>query len=100
MTPQQQSLRDLPRLELKCIGKFPRIRVLFWDGDVLYASRGYELLQAKLDSGNVIWKSVGYYQSEWWRKVSSVSRLSSRLFRDGFHALVVLPTKHLIAAVP
>jgi hypothetical protein len=34
------------------------------------------------------------------RKLSSRTRLSFRLFRDGFHALAILPSKHLIAAVP
>ena len=76
------------------------MRALAWDEDVLYASRGYDLLQTKLHSGNVIWETVGHYQPEWWRNVSSQSRLTSRLFRDGFHALAVLPTKHLVAAVP
>jgi hypothetical protein len=76
------------------------MRALYWDGDVLYASRGYELLRAKVDGTNPAWQSVGRYQPEWWRKISSVSRLSSRLFRDGFHALNVIPSKHLVAAVP
>src|SRR5882724_11651654 len=100
MATQPQAFSILPAFELKCIGKFPRMRALFWDGDVLYASRGYELLQSRLDGGSAIWKSVDHYQPEWWRKISSSLRLSFRLFRDGFHALTVLPTKHLVAAVP
>ena len=99
MATQPQSLPALP-FELRCVAKFSRMRALSWDGDVLYASRGYELLQGKVDGGTVEWRSVGHYQPEWWRKVSSASRLSFRLFRDGFHALNVLPTKHLVAAVP
>jgi len=100
MATQPQAFSVLPAFELKCIGKFPRMRALYWDGDVLYASRGYELLKARLNGGNATWQTLGHYQPEWWRKVSSVSRLSSRLFRDGFHALNMLPTKHLVAAVP
>jgi len=76
------------------------MRALACDGDVLYVSRGYELLHAKLDNENVVWKTIANYQPEWWRKISSATRLSFRLFRDGLHALAVLPTKHLVAAVP
>ncbi|HSS99556.1 MAG TPA: hypothetical protein VLK33_21120 [Terriglobales bacterium] len=76
------------------------MRALYWDGDLLYASRGYELLQGRIDGGSAFWETVGRYEPEWWRKISSVSRLGYRLFRDGFHALAKLPTGHLIAAVP
>ncbi len=46
------------------------------------------------------WESVGRFSPAWWRNVTSKSRLGSRLVRDGFHALVRLPTGELIAAVP
>ena len=100
MATKPQSFPDTAELKLACIGKFPRMRALFWNGDMLYASRGYELLQATLNGGNVNLKPVGRYQPEWWRNISSSLRLSTRLFRDGFHALTVLPTKHLVAVVP
>jgi len=87
-------------LDLKCFARFPRLRALYWDGDVLYASRGYELVRAKIEGRTVVWQAIGCYQPEWWRKISSVSRLGFRLFRDGFHALTKLRTDHLIAAVP
>ena len=99
MATQRQS-PPASLFKLRCVAKFPRMRALYWDGDVLYASRGYELLRAKVDGTNPAWQSVGRYQPEWWRMISSVSRLSSRLFRDGFHALNVIPSKHLVAAVP
>ncbi len=35
-----------------------------------------------------------------WRNLSSSVRLTSRLFRDGFHALAVLPSGHIVGAVP
>jgi len=100
MATQPQVIPQASKFELKCIERFPRMRALYWDGDVLYASRGYQLLQAKVDGGPVAWKTVGYYQPEWWRGMSSASRLGFRLFRDGFHTLNKLPTNHLIAAVP
>lgn len=99
MATQRQSLPTLP-FELRCIAKLPRTRALYWDGDVLYASRSYELLRGTVNRGTVAWESVGHYHPEWWRKISSVSNLGYRLLRDGFHALNVLPTKHLVAAVP
>ena len=100
MATQPQSLLGTRKLELKCIARFPRMRALAWDRNVLYASRGYELLQTKVDDGPLEWRTVGHYQPAWWRKASSASRLSFRLFRDGFHALAVLPNQYLVAAVP
>jgi hypothetical protein len=100
MATQLQSFSDEPALDLKRIGMFPRMRALAWDGDELYASRGYELLSTRFNGQNEIWQTVGRYRPEAWRNVSSAFRLSARLFRDGFHALVVLPTKHIVAAVP
>lgn len=100
MAIQRQSFSDEPALDLKRIGTFPRMRALAWDGDVLYASRGYELLSAKFGGQNTTWKVVGRYRPELWRNASSAFRLSSRLFRDGFHVLAILPTKHIVAAVP
>ena len=96
----QRQVIPAATFELKCIGKFPRMRALYWDGDVLYASKGYELFLGKTDGGTVTWQTVGLYHPEWWRKITSALRLGFRLFRDGFHALTKLPTNHLIAAVP
>src|SRR3954452_10668594 len=98
--PTQQSSSTSRELHLKCIAKFPRMRALFWDGDVLYASRGYELLQANIGSGTIAWKTVAHYQPEVWRKITSASKFTYRLFRDGFHALTILPTGHMVAAAP
>ena len=83
------------------IAVFPRMRVLAWDDDVLYASRGYTLLRARMSRTDINedWQRVGIYHPVWWRSLSSHSQLSSRLFRDGFHALAVLPSGHLVAAV-
>jgi len=49
---------------------------------------------------DIRWENVGDYQPPWWRNVTSSARLTSRLFRDGFHALAVLSSGHLVAAVP
>ncbi len=89
-----------PRLHITKIASFPRLRVLTWDKDVLYASRGYTLLKARLIEERVYWAGVAPYKPEWWRTITSPSRLGYRLVRDGFHALAVHPSGNLIAAVP
>jgi hypothetical protein len=85
--------------------RFPRLRALAWSGAHLYASRGYHLLRARIPQGQIsstdlFWESVASYNPAWWRNFSSATRLSSRLVRDGFHALAVLATGGLVAAVP
>ena len=100
MATQRQVIPAARAFELKCIAKFPRMRTLYWEGEVLYASQGYQLIRAKIGDATVTWQTVGRYQPEWWRKISSISGLGFRLCRDGFHALTKLQTDHLIAAVP
>jgi hypothetical protein len=78
----------------------PRLRALAWNGDALYASRGYRLLRARISGSQMEWRSVAKYRPDRWRSLSSSLRLTFRLFRDGFHALAVLSSGHLIAAVP
>src|ERR1700733_5295232 len=86
-------------LELALVGRFPRLRVLAWNGDWLYASRGYEVLRARA-SDIIQWERVGSFQPAAWRSISSRSQLASRFFRDGVHALAILPSGYLIGAVP
>jgi hypothetical protein len=99
-----QAIITQPGEELKLtkVASFPSLRALAWYEDVLYASRGYELFcaQVKQDEREVKWQPVARYDAARWRLVSSRSRLGSRLFRDGFHALAILPSGHLVAAVP
>ena len=89
-------------IELSPVGAFPRMRVLAWRNDILYASRGYTLFQSRMktQASTIEWQRVGGYRSPAWRTVTSMPRLASRLFRDGFHALVALSSEHLIGAVP
>src|SRR5271167_1863505 len=84
------------------IAAFPHMRALAWCNDILYASRGYELFRATIntDASNIEWDHVGQYRPAAWRGITSSSPLASRLFRDGFHALVPLSSGHLVAAVP
>lgn len=97
MGPTQNLQTTLTR-----VARFPQLRALAWSGDVLYASRGYELLSARCAerTGTYSWKPVGSFRAPWQRRLSVKSRLSARLFRDGFHALAILPSGGLVAALP
>jgi hypothetical protein len=90
------------RLNPVRISTFPRLRALAWRNNILYASRGYELLHAtvKTHASAIEWEHVGHYRPATWRTITSYSPLASRLFRDGFHALVALSSGHLVGAVP
>jgi hypothetical protein len=62
-------------------------------GDVLYASAGYQLLCAKVTniSAGLSWLPVGRFRPELRRQITVRNRVTARLWRDGFHALTVLP---------
>jgi hypothetical protein len=84
------------------VARFPRLRALAWCGDHLYASRGYRMMRARIHepSNSLAWERVAEFHPELHRRSSVVNRLTARLFRDGFHALAVLPSGVLVAAVP
>ena len=89
---------------LRKVAAWRGIRVLAWDGDVLYGCRGYELVSLQSahlqHSENAAWETVASFRPDWWRNITSRSRLTYLLVRDGFHALVALDDKTMIAAVP
>lgn len=82
------------------VAAFHGLRALAWRDDVLYAARGYNLLCATMSASAIEWKELARYRPAWWRNLTAASRLSFRLFRDGFHALAVLSAGHLAAVVP
>src|SRR5579871_2112841 len=83
------------------LARLPGFRALTWDHDWLYASRGYHLLRARAqDPAHLNWERVADYRPAWKRRLSVTNRLTARLFRDGFHALAVLPSGAFVAAVP
>lgn len=89
-------------ISLTRVARFPGLRALAWSGDVLYASRGYSLLRARITdpTHNIAWETVAKFRPDWKRRLSVLNRLSARLLRDGFHALAISPSGALIAAVP
>jgi hypothetical protein len=90
-----------PSAELVRVARFPNLRALAWDGDVLYASRGYELLRARIQnpSDGIAWQTVAKHRPSWQHRLSATHRLAARLSREGFHALAVLPSGGIVAAV-
>ena len=91
---------DQHQLALQQIARFRGIRALSWSGDTLYASRGYNLLRGRAQVEQFEFEVIAEFRRAWWRQLSSRTRLTSRLVRDGFHALTVLPLGDLVAAVP
>ncbi len=87
---------------LHLAARFPSLRALAWSGDDLYASRGYQLVRARIQdpANNLTWQPVAQFRPTWRRQLSAANRLTARLFRDGFHALAPLPTGGFVAAVP
>src|SRR5437763_2177911 len=90
---------------LRRVARFPRLRALAWSADTLYASRNYELVRTKILPGQIPsddqhWESVAAFDPPHWRRWTARTNLTSRLVRDGFHALAVLPSRAVVAAVP
>jgi hypothetical protein len=86
---------------LTLAARFPGLRALAWSGHYLYASRGYELLRAPVeDARGITWQPVAHFRPSLRRRLSATNRFTARLFRDGFHALAVLPSGAIIGAVP
>src|SRR5437588_13083746 len=92
--------RIKPELHISQVARFPGLRALSWDGNVLYASRGYDLLSAVADDNPIRWQTVASYSPPCWRNLTGRSCVTLRLFRDGFLALAVLSSSHLVPAVP
>lgn len=81
-------------LKLRRIGAWRRIRVLAWDGDVLYGCRGYQIVRLRVGD-DAHWEAVARFRPAWWRNLTSRCALSYRLVRDGFHALAILDGRTL-----
>src|SRR5262250_459552 len=85
-------------LSLQLPKTYRGIRVLCWHDNFLYACRRYEVMRMR--AGELEWRAVAHFCPPWWRNASSKNKLSYRLFRDGFHALAILPDGTLVATVP
>jgi hypothetical protein len=91
------------QIVLEQVGRFPGLRALCWQGTKLYASRRYSLVCGELNrtqTGVARWEELGVYRPALWRRASGRSSWTARLCRDGFHALAVLSSGAVVAAVP
>lgn len=93
-------------VDLRRVATWRGIRALAWDGDFLYGSRGYEIVRlragAQIDQ-SAVWETVARFSPAFWRKLTSRNTLTSRLVRDGFHALAILAMPNeqtIVGAVP
>src|SRR4051812_24838033 len=92
---------SFPKMTLTRAARLPGLRALAWAGDQLYASRGYEIVRAKIqDPQRIAWEHVAQFRPKLRRRLSVLNGFTARLFRDGFHALAVLPSGGLVGAVP
>lgn len=100
--PQSNEERKDSQLPLRPVARFPGLRALAWSGNILYASKRYELLRAQMSSPFQIpkWESVAAVRPLLKRTLTVRTNLSARLFRDGFHALAVLPSGAVVGAIP
>src|ERR1700756_5542099 len=90
-----------PPTPLTLAARFPGLRALAWSEHHLYASRGYDLLRARVeDARNITWQPVAHFRPSLRRRLSVTNRLTARLFRDGFHALALLPSGAIIGGGP
>jgi hypothetical protein len=90
-----------PPTPLTLAARFPGLRALAWSGHHLYASRGYELLRARVeDARHITWQPVANVRTSLRRRLSVTNRFTARLLRDGFHALAILPSGAIIGAIP
>jgi hypothetical protein len=90
-----------PPTPLTVVARFPGLRALAWVENQLYASRGYELLRARIeDAREITWQPLAHYRPSLRRRLTVTNRLTARIFRDGFHALMILPSGAIVAAVP
>jgi len=94
-------------LQLRRVAAWRGIRVLAWNGDVLYGCRGYQIVRLHVGlqiAKGAEWEAVARFRPVWWRNLTSRSALSSRLMRDGFHALAILGgqtnDQTMVGAVP
>ncbi len=58
------------------------------------------MLRGSVRDGHIHWETVAGFRPALWRGLTCRNRLTSRLVRDGFHALAVLPSGLLLGAVP
>src|SRR5438105_13424790 len=75
--------RIKPELHISQVARFPGLRALSWDGNVPYASRGYDLLSAVADHNPIRCQTVSRYTHPSLRDLAVHFRVMLLLFRAG-----------------
>jgi hypothetical protein len=99
MTETPVAVAPSPALKLRRFAAYRGIRVLAWEGDILYGCRGYQIVGLQVGKGGD-WTVVARFRPVWWRNLTSRSALIYRLMREGFHALAILDDLTMVGAVP
>jgi hypothetical protein len=103
MSESPLALAASSALKLRRIASHPGIRVLAWDGDILYGCRGYQIVSLRVGK-SAEWEVVAGFRPVGWRSLTSRNALTYRLLRDGFHALAILgnpkSNQTMVGAVP
>ena len=80
MTETPVAVAASSALTLRKIAAWRGIRVLAWEGDILYGCRGYRIVRmnvrmnARLQAGkSAEWESVAHFRPVWWRNLTSRS---------------------------
>jgi len=84
------------KINLRLITQVPNFRVLLWEGDYLYGSRGYTLFRIngkEIGQDNLTIEKVAYCKPDSIRRIASENNLLRRLLRAGFHAIRMLDSK-------
>ena len=100
MNPVPVEAASMAAINLHLISCYRGIRVLAWDGDLLYACRGYQIVRLHARQRPPLWEPVARFRPTWWRNLTCRGSLTYRLMRDGFHGLTVLPDGTMVGAVP
>ena len=90
------------RLKFSGLVRFPGIRVLTWDKDYLYVSKGYTLFRINtkgVELNELKLEEVASFNPDFVRKTASKNRILRRLFRTGFHSVRILPNSRIIGIV-
>jgi hypothetical protein len=89
-------------LKLRRVAAWRGIRVLAWQGDILYGCRGYQIVRLRVTprtGESAEWETVARFHPVWWRNLTSRTTLSYRLVRDGFHALAIFDDQAMVGVV-
>lgn len=86
-------------LKIRKIARLPNLLALGWEGDYLYASRGYKVYRINIKDvslTNAPLENAGFFRADFVRKIASGNIILKRLLRLGFHTIRFLPDSRII----